>query len=66
MGGCGLSDLMFLLQPTCVQRDGWNGNLGTFLCGWISYDLWCSGSCLGYEKQVHLRKLALHDSDSLL
>ena len=52
----GLSDLTFLLQLTCAQWDGWNGNLGTFLCGWTSYKPWCSRSYRGYR---YLRKLAL-------
>ena len=59
MGGCGLGDLMFLLQLTSVQWDDWDGNLGTFLCEWISYKLRYSGSYRGYGKRVHLRRLAL-------
>ena len=58
MGGC-----VFLLQLTCVQWDDWNGNLSTFLCGWISYKLWYSGSYWGYGT-TSTSKNTSFDSDS--
>ena len=64
MEGCGLGDLRFLLQPACAQWDGWNEGLGTFLCGWISYKLWCSGSYRGYSTSASTSMKASFDSDS--